>query len=204
MITGDEARTRRLVIENCRMLVEAAGYREVVLPTMEPADIYLDRIGTSMLRQMFSLSRRSAEDELTVLRPEGTATLQRWMQLTRGRLCDQRVWYEARCFRRETPQRGRYREFTQFGVEWLMPRDPRAAREEMLDLSEQLVRAWGIEYAIERNVTRGLGYYTGAGWEISMAGLGAQRQVVGGGAYAEGVGFAIGIDRLVLSVMDEG
>jgi hypothetical protein len=39
------------------------------------------------------------------------------------------------------------------------------------------------------------------GFEISIPKLGAQKQVCGGGAYAEGIGFAIGIDRLVLAKM---
>src|SRR3989304_2327738 len=55
------------------------------------------------------------------LRPEGTATCQ---LLARGPWKSKRdifVWYETRCFRYERPQAGRYREFTQLGVEILNP-----------------------------------------------------------------------------------
>jgi histidyl-tRNA synthetase len=47
-------------------------------------------------------------------------------------------------------------------------------------------------------VKRGLAYYTEEGFEISCPALGSQKQVLGGGRYAEGIGFAIGIDRLML------
>jgi len=52
---------------------------------------------------------------------------------------------------------------------------------------------------INREATRGLDYYIqGKGFEISCNQLGAQKQICGGGEYVGGVGFAIGIDRLLL------
>jgi histidyl-tRNA synthetase len=53
--------------------------------------------------------------------------------------------------------------------------------------------------AINDGVRRGIGYYTGDGFEAECASLGAQRQVAGGGRYAEGVGWAVGVDRLLLA-----
>ena len=47
---------------------------------------------------------------------------------------------------------------------------------------------------------RGLGYYLGcSGFEAACPLLGAQRQLAGGGAYAEGAGFAIGLERALLA-----
>ena len=58
----------------------------------------------------------------------------------------------------------------------------------------------GINDVYEYNpiVKRGLAYYTEDGFEISVPSLGAQKQVCGGGSYKEGVGFAFGVDRLML------
>ncbi|RMU76041.1 tRNA synthetase, s-II [Pseudomonas syringae pv. aptata] len=48
---------------------------------------------------------------------------------------------------------------------------------------------------------RGLSYYLeGNGFEVRCSRLGAQQQVVGGGAYREGAGFGIGLERLVLAL----
>jgi len=51
-----------------------------------------------------------------------------------------------------------------------------------------------MEYNIEQQL-RGLSYYTGDGFEIAVETLGAQKQVVGGGTYKQGIGF----DRLMLT-----
>jgi histidyl-tRNA synthetase len=55
------------------------------------------------------------------------------------------------------------------------------------------------EYEVNASVKRGLNYYTTEGFEIAVPSLGAQKQVVGGGTYRQGIGFAIGFDRLMLS-----
>jgi len=56
------------------------------------------------------------------------------------------------------------------------------------------------EYTVDviRDVTRGLDYYDeGKGFEITVAELGSSKQVVGGGAYERGIGFALGLDRIL-------
>lgn len=55
------------------------------------------------------------------------------------------------------------------------------------------------DFEVARCVQRGLSYYTQGGFEISVPALGAQKQVVGGGSYKQGIGFAIGFDRLMLA-----
>ena len=50
-----------------------------------------------------------------------------------------------------------------------------------------------------KNAWQGLDYYKGGkGFEISIPSLGAQKQVCGGGEYEGGLGFAVGLDRLLL------
>ncbi len=108
-----------------------------------------------------------------------------------------RIFYVNRCYRYERPQLGRYREFTQFGVELLgsKPGD----KEEVIRLLDELMQISGVLYQFSASVKRGLDYYTEDGFEIECPSLGAQKQVAGGGRYDCGIGFAIGIDRLTLA-----
>ena len=61
-----------------------------------------------------------------------------------------------------------------------------------------MVETCTTSYEIDSSVKRGLAYYTTEGFEIKVPFLGAQKQVCGGGTYKEGIGFAIGFDRLML------
>lgn len=178
---------------------ESKGFDEIVLPVLEPSQVYADKAGAEVLDQMYIFEDRSGRE--LCLRPEGTATVQLVVQKL-GNNCkkDLKLWYETRCWRYERPQAGRYREFTQFGVEWLNPRDLEKACNELSCLAKQILDKMEIEYVWESSVQRGLAYYLEKGFEANVPSLGAQKQVLGGGAYAEGIGFAFGIDRLMLAV----
>src|SRR5690606_12107056 len=91
---------------------------------------------------------------------------------------------------------GRYREFTQFGIEAL---GPNVSREDVIDLMKACLEELGIPYTFNPKVRRGLRYYIDAGFETECAALGAVRQLGGGGRYAEGVGWAFGVERLLLA-----
>ncbi len=107
-----------------------------------------------------------------------------------------RLFYVSRCYRYDRPQKGRYREFWQFGVEMLGKSDA----EEVIGLLKRCLDAFGLEYRFVPSVKRGLTYYIEEGFEVECDKLGAQKQVAGGGKYLEGVGWAIGIDRLILAL----
>jgi histidyl-tRNA synthetase len=132
------------------------------------------------------------------LRPEGTATVQLIANKYWKSQKDVKLWYFEKCWRYERPQMGRYREFFQFGVEWINPRDIQSAKSELIELAKRMVELVTKEYEINDSVKRGLSYYTTEGFEISIPTLGAQKQVVGGGEYKEGIGFAVGFDRIML------
>ena len=108
-----------------------------------------------------------------------------------------RIFYVNRCYRYERPQAGRYREFTQFGVEILG--SSANVRDEIIQLAEASIKMFGVDYKLNSSVKRGLNYYVEDGFEIECPDLGAQKQVLGGGRYEGGIGFAIGIDRLLLA-----
>lgn len=130
------------------------------------------------------------------LRPEGTATCQLLADSVWNRVRDAKLWYQTTCWRYEKPQAGRYREFTQFGIELLNPKI--ISRDSLLTLAETMIQAFTSKYTINKAVKRGLAYYVEDGFEISCPDLGAQKQVCGGGAYKQGYGFAFGVDRLML------
>jgi histidyl-tRNA synthetase len=110
-----------------------------------------------------------------------------------------RLFYINRCYRYEKPQAGRYREFTQFGVECLFG-NPAEDKEEVTSILLKCMDQFSIPYKYDDNVKRGLGYYIQEGFEIKCPILGAQKQVAGGGRYKEGIGWAIGVDRLLLAI----
>ena len=75
--------------------------------------------------------------------------------------------------------------------------------------------AMGIEYEIDSKIVRGLDYYTGAVFEFIAEGIGAQSTVCGGGRYdglveslggpaLPGIGFGMGITRLILAMREAG
>lgn len=140
-----------------------------------------------------------------VLIPEATAIVQDLYDGTwsKSKPKPVRVFYATRCFRYERPQRGRYREFTQFGVEILGP-DPASYEEEARRTLRACLDASGVPYEWTDDAVRGLSYYTRGGFEAACPSLGAQKQVAGGGTYRQGCGWAIGVDRLTLAAMDAG
>lgn len=175
-------------------VASAAGFEEIVLPLVEPASVYTDKAGAEILGQMYTFPDKKGR--ALCLRPEGTATCQILADTVWKMERDIRLWYVTTCWRYERPQAGRYREFTQFGVEILNPRS--SPRDELVALAERMVRQFTDECEVNAAVKRGLAYYVEDGFEISCPKLGAQKQVCGGGSYKQGCGFALGVDRLML------
>lgn len=195
IITGDEARKRRLLLNQLIAIAESAGFEEIVLPSIEPASVYVEKAGPEILGQMYVFPDK--KNRQLCLRPEVTATIQLIADKYFKRKTDVKLWYFSPCWRYEKPQQGRYREFLQFGLEVINPSSSQV-RDELIALAEQMVALQTTDYAVSKLVKRGLHYYTEPGFEIAVPSLGAQKQVVGGGAYAQGIGFAVGFDRLML------
>lgn len=196
IISGREAKDRRRLLDKLRWSAETFGCDEIILPSLEKTEIYTDKAGKEVLGQMYNFPDKKGRD--LCLRPEGTATIQLLGDKQFKYTKDVKLWYFERCWRYEKPQAGRYREFFQFGVEWINPTDIEKARKELIMLAKHMVNVKTSEYEVNSSAKRGLAYYEGDGFEISVPSLGAQKQVVGGGAYKQGIGFAIGFDRLML------
>lgn len=102
-------------------LMDAYGYQQIRLPIVEQTNLFKRSIGDAtdiVEKEMYTFLDKGNPPESLTLRPEGTAGCVRAMlehNLLRG--ATPRVWYVGQMFRYEKPQKGRYRQFHQFGVE---------------------------------------------------------------------------------------
>ena len=299
--------------EAMRVTALGFGYGEVRTPTFEHTDLFVARSGPQIVDEMYVFEDKGGRS--LSLRPELTAAV---MRLYADRLTHSpkpvRLFYQGPCYRYERPQKGRYREFFQFGAELIGSPHPEGDAEiialavraiqaagvedpvvrvghvgalhalmeaigveatvaseafPMIDKGDmgslrtlfderevgisafQLVEDYvavsgdrsvvdqvrashghqdgladalsrldqalehldayeGLEYTVDLGIARGLDYYTGVVFEVDWEGLGAEKQVCGGGAYELGqifglenvpaTGFAIGLDRVYLAV----
>ena len=104
-----------------RDVVQSYGYEEIRLPLLEQTELFRRSIGevTDIVeKEMYTFEDRGGES--LTLRPEATAGMVR-AGISNGLLYNQRqkLWTAGPMFRRERPQRGRYRQFHQFDVEAL-------------------------------------------------------------------------------------
>jgi histidyl-tRNA synthetase len=98
------------------------GYRNIRMPLVEPTQLFRRAIGEAtdiVEKEMYSWRDELNGEDLT-LRPEGTASCVR-AAIEHSLLHDgpKRLWYSGPMFRHERPQKGRYRQFHQYGVEAL-------------------------------------------------------------------------------------
>jgi histidyl-tRNA synthetase len=118
-VLPEEAPLWRFLEDSVRDVLDGYGYQEMRMPVLEMTELFKRSIGdvTDIVeKEMYSFSDRNG-DSLT-LRPEGTAGCVRAC-MENGLLHNQarRVWYRGPMFRHERPQKGRYRQFYQIGVE---------------------------------------------------------------------------------------
>jgi len=103
------------------------NYREIIIPIMEYTEVFARGIGDEtdiVSKEMFSFEDRGGRD--LTLRPEGTASVVR-AYVENGeynRLATCKLFYTGPMFRAEKPQKGRLRQFNQFGAEFFGSGDP--------------------------------------------------------------------------------
>jgi histidyl-tRNA synthetase len=296
----EEMERRRAVEAILRDRAARWGYREVCTPEFEELELFTIRSGAGIIGEIYAFEDKGGRK--MALRPEITAPVLR-MFVNEAKVLPKplRWFYFADCFRYERPQKGRYRQFWQFGVELIGADTPRADAEAIL-LADELLRAAGVpsdihvghlapmkhllsgldpeaqakamtfldkrdfeglagflngigrrdlegrlrdlahartldelfaiagdlpekeritkvvqildrnglDYTLDFGIARGLDYYTGMVFEGFAPNLGAENQVLGGGAYrlahlfggddVPSCGFAIGFDRLMVSL----
>ena len=129
-------------------LFKAYDYHRIRIPVLERTELFRRSIGEAtdiVEKEMYTFEDRGG-DSLT-LRPEATAGIVRAC-LTHGLLHNrqQKLWCSGPMFRREKPQKGRYRQFHQLSVEALGFDEPEIDAELIL-LSARLWRALGVTHA---------------------------------------------------------
>lgn len=192
ILVGNE---KRSVINSMVNRLISLGYTEISIPIIQYQELFSGKVGEENNNLMFNFKDRGDRD--ICLAPEYTAVVQRLANTSYKFQKDVKLFYVQECFRGEKPQAGRYRQFTQLGVEILNPSIDYS--KDLQQLAMSLIVNNRTDVEINTDVSRGLDYYKdGKGFEIVCSGLGASKQLCGGGEYDGGIGFAIGIDRLIL------
>ena len=129
-----------------KQVISAYGYSEIRMPIVEMTHLFSRAIGevTDVVeKEMYTFEDRNG-DSLT-LRPEGTAGCVR-AGIENGLLYnqEQRLWYMGPMFRHERPQKGRYRQFHQVGVEVFGLNGPDVDAE-MIMMTARMWREMGID-----------------------------------------------------------
>jgi len=153
-ILPDEAELWLWFEEVVRDWLHSYGYRNIRMPLVEPTSLFKRAIGevTDIVeKEMYSFADALNGDQLT-LRPEGTASCVR-AALQHNLLYNapQRLYYSGPMFRHERPQKGRYRQFHQYGVEALGFAGPDIDAEQIL-MCARLWRKLGLrDIALQLN-----------------------------------------------------
>jgi histidyl-tRNA synthetase len=199
VIVGDEAANYVKLVDKLRSCLIENGYQEIIIPSLWEQQTFVDKAGPEIMNQMYAFGDKKGRPICLI--PEVTAIIQEiWNSgMKKSVKKPHRLFYVSRCYRYEKPQRGRYREFNQFGVELLGGKSPEDKEEILQILNKCLDKIDNLDYNITLSVKRGLDYYVEDGFEVECPNLGAQKQVAGGGRYNEGIGFALGLDRLLLA-----
>jgi len=138
-----QSEDRRRVEEVARRLSRLYGYREVMTPMFEHTEVFVKSSGDAsdiVTKEMYEFRDRA--DRSLTLRPEGTPGVVRAL-LEGGLRGSSRVFYVGSYFRYGRPQKGRYREFGQYGVEAVGEASP-LTDAELIILGDQFYHDLGV------------------------------------------------------------
>jgi histidyl-tRNA synthetase len=140
-VLGDDAQAHAALEATAQRILERAGYARIETPIFEATELFARGVGQStdiVQKEMYTFP----EDEIT-LRPEGTAPVCRaYLEHGMHKLPQPvKLWYWGPFFRRERPQKGRFRQFWQVGAEAIGSDDPAVDAEIVLLLAEILEAA---------------------------------------------------------------
>jgi histidyl-tRNA synthetase len=139
-----DAQRRAAFEASAKQILERAGYERIETPTFEATQLFARGVGEStdvVQKEMYTFNEAGGES--FTLRPEGTAPVCRaYIEHGMHKLPQPvRLWYLSTFFRRERPQKGRYRQFWQLGIEAIGSDDPAVDAESILLLAEVLEAA---------------------------------------------------------------
>jgi histidyl-tRNA synthetase len=142
-----------LIERAARDLFPLYGYREARTPILERTALFARGIGDAtdiVAKEMYTFEDRDGTQ--VSMRPEGTASLVRAYveHAVQQHEPDTKWWYAGPMFRHERQQRGRYRQFTQIGVEALGSPGPRIDAEQ-IEMLDRWLRALAIPFEMHVN-----------------------------------------------------
>jgi histidyl-tRNA synthetase len=152
-IIGDDAVRHHHVVETARRITGLYGYAEWQTPVFEDTQVFLRPLGETsdvVTKEMYTFDDRGG-DSIT-LRPEGTAGMCRAL-ITAGltQTLPQKIFYAGPMFRYERPQKGRYRQFHQIGLELIGPNTP-LADAEAIACGWHILRALHVSDDVQLNI----------------------------------------------------
>ena len=148
-ILPDDSKLIRYIEDLLLKITDRYGLKEIRTPILEKSELFNRSIGDStdiVTKEMYSFEDRNGDN--ICLRPEGTAgilrsVLQHNLIFDRG-IKKQKLWYYGSMFRHENPQRGRFRQFTQFGIEYFGYNDTNTELE-LIQIVEKFFRCIGFK-----------------------------------------------------------
>lgn len=144
-ILPGELKIREEILKRAKEILKAHGFRFILTPTFEYTELFVKSIGETtdiVEKEMYTFKDRGGRS--LTLRPEGTASIVR-VYLEHGLRPPQKFAYYMNMFRAERPQKGRFREFWQLGVEVIGVEDP-LADAEVIELGQKLLLAAGLKH----------------------------------------------------------
>jgi histidyl-tRNA synthetase len=138
-----EEMTKRRYVENrMREVAERWGYGEIKTPTFEHIELFTIKSGDVILGEIYNFKDKG--DREIALRPELTAPVVRmYVEGLQRSSKPLKFYYFDNCFRYERPQKGRFREFFQFGVEIIGSSRPEADAE-AIALAVEMLNSVGV------------------------------------------------------------
>jgi histidyl-tRNA synthetase len=185
----EESLERKNLISKISSWLELWGYKYVEVPSLISSNIVKDAVnGTE--NKMFEI-------DYMCLIPEVTKYI---VNFGTQRLGGNKIYYVAKCFRNEsTTDSERLKEFTQIGVEILMENSLDARK----IVRKDLINLLNVLYLNKEEVSlidgceRGLNLYNDASKTFEVVTKNLNKQLIGGGSYDGGAGWALGLERLI-------
>ncbi len=148
----NEAKIHLYIIETIKKIVESYGFSPIITPLLESLDLFKRSVGEQsdiVGKEMYAFVDKSGDD--VCLRPEGTASVMRaFLNSPLSQTLPARLYYYGPMFRYERPQKGRYRQFDQFGCEFIGTNDPRHDGD-MIVMASRILNQLGISYILDIN-----------------------------------------------------
>jgi histidyl-tRNA synthetase len=147
---GDDLRRFRVITETAARIARLYGFEEIETPILEPSAVFKRTLGDTsdiVTKQMYAFLDQGGDE--VVLRPENTAGVARaFISEGMSQNLPLKLFYNGPMFRYERPQKGRYRQFYQFGVELLGVEGVQADLE-VIALAWQILRSLKLDSQVK-------------------------------------------------------